>query len=60
MDNNIKELTKRIIDLRDVRDWKQFHNPKDVALSSVRLANSLQVLLDNNSTSFVKICLNKR
>ncbi|HJN62961.1 MAG TPA: nucleotide pyrophosphohydrolase [Candidatus Paceibacterota bacterium] len=27
------ELTKRIIAFRDARDWKQFHNPKDVALS---------------------------
>lgn len=35
MDNNIENLTKRIIDLRDARDWKQFHNPKDVALSLV-------------------------
>jgi len=30
---DIKRLTKRIIDFRDARDWKQFHNPKDVALS---------------------------
>ena len=29
------ELTKRIIAFRDARDWKQFHNPKDVALSLV-------------------------
>jgi len=33
MDNNTENLTKRIIDLRDARDWKQFHNPKDVAFS---------------------------
>ncbi len=32
---NINELTKKIIVLRDTRDWKQFHNPKDVALSLV-------------------------
>lgn len=32
---DIKSLTKRIIDFRDARDWKQFHNPKDVALSLV-------------------------
>lgn len=32
---DIKELTKRIIAFRDARDWKQFHNPKDVALSMV-------------------------
>jgi NTP pyrophosphatase (non-canonical NTP hydrolase) len=31
--SDIKNLTKRIIDFRDARDWKQFHNPKDVALS---------------------------
>lgn len=31
--SDIKKLTKRIIDFRDARDWKQFHNPKDVALS---------------------------
>jgi NTP pyrophosphatase (non-canonical NTP hydrolase) len=32
---NINDLTKRIIAFRDARDWKQFHNPKDVALSLV-------------------------
>lgn len=31
----IKNLTNRIIAFRDARDWKQFHNPKDVALSLV-------------------------
>lgn len=30
---NIKELTEKIIAFRDARNWKQFHNPKDVALS---------------------------
>ncbi len=34
-ENSIKNLTKRIIVFRDARDWKQFHNPKDVALSLV-------------------------
>ncbi len=32
---NINNLTKKIIALRDARDWKQFHNPKDVSLSLV-------------------------
>ena len=31
----IEELTHRIIDFRNVRDWKQFHNPKDLAISLV-------------------------
>jgi len=32
---DIDDLTKRIIAFRDARDWKQFHNPKDLALSLV-------------------------
>jgi len=33
--NPIKRLTKEIINFRNRRKWKQFHNPKDVALSLV-------------------------
>jgi len=29
----LDELVRRIINFRDARDWKQFHNPKDVAVS---------------------------
>lgn len=32
---DIKNLIEKIIIFRDARDWKQFHNPKDVALSLV-------------------------
>jgi len=28
---DIQDLTRRIIDFRDERDWKQFHKPKDLA-----------------------------
>jgi len=31
----MEELTDRIIAFRDARDWKQFHNPKDLAISLV-------------------------
>jgi len=31
--NEIERLTKKIAEFRDARDWKQFHNPKDCALS---------------------------
>ncbi|KKU49257.1 nucleotide pyrophosphohydrolase [Candidatus Uhrbacteria bacterium RIFCSPHIGHO2_02_FULL_47_29] len=34
-DQRIKKLIAKIIKFRDARDWKQFHNPKDVALSLV-------------------------
>ncbi|EKE29558.1 MAG: nucleotide pyrophosphohydrolase [uncultured bacterium (gcode 4)] len=28
---NIKELQQLVLEFRNVRDWKQFHNPKDLA-----------------------------
>ncbi len=32
---NIEEIVDRIVKFRNSRDWKQFHNPKDLALSLV-------------------------
>ena len=29
----INDLIKRIVSFRDARDWKQFHKPKDLAIS---------------------------
>ncbi|CUA80028.1 nucleotide pyrophosphohydrolase [Anoxybacillus suryakundensis] len=29
----MKQLQQLIIEFRDVRNWKQFHNPKDLAIS---------------------------
>ncbi|MDB5872221.1 MAG: nucleotide pyrophosphohydrolase [Ramlibacter sp.] len=31
--SDLKSLTQKIVQFRDERDWAQFHNPKDVALS---------------------------
>ena len=31
--SELKTLTKKVVAFRDERDWKQFHNPKDLALS---------------------------
>ena len=33
--NPIEELTNQLLEFRKARDWEQFHNPKDVALSLV-------------------------
>ncbi len=35
------DLQKRIIAFRDARDWKQFHNPKDLTISLVLEATEL-------------------
>lgn len=31
--SDIKKLTDKVVKFRDQRDWKQFHNPKDCAIS---------------------------
>jgi dCTP diphosphatase len=38
---DLRELQQRIIAFRDARDWQQFHNPKDVAISLVLEASEL-------------------
>jgi dCTP diphosphatase len=39
--SDIAELQKRIIAFRDERYWKQFHNPKDLAISLLLEAGEL-------------------
>jgi dCTP diphosphatase len=41
----INELTRLAIAFRDERDWKQFHNPKDMALSLVLESAELMELM---------------
>lgn len=44
MSDSIKELTEKIVAFRDARNWKQFHNPKDLAISiSLEAAELLEV-----------------
>lgn len=31
--NAITKLTEKVVAFRDARDWKQFHNPKDCAIT---------------------------
>lgn len=45
----LNKITERIIRFRDERDWKQFHNPKDLAISiSVESAELLELFLWKN------------
>ena len=44
--SDIDELTKKLIAFRDERDWKQFHNPKDLAAAiSIESAELLEAFL---------------
>jgi NTP pyrophosphatase (non-canonical NTP hydrolase) len=40
----MEEITRRVIEFRDKRNWSQFHNPKDLALS---LSLEASELLEN-------------
>ena len=41
--DSIRDLTTRVNAFRDGRDWKQFHNPKDMAVSiSIESAELLE------------------
>lgn len=40
---DINELIQEVIEFRDAREWKQFHNPKDLAVSlSIEAAELLE------------------
>ncbi len=44
MGDSIKEIMKKIVAFRDARNWRQFHNPKDMAISiSLEAAELLEV-----------------
>lgn len=37
----LNELTEQIVEFRDDREWKQFHTPKDIAISLLLEASEL-------------------
>lgn len=42
----ISDLTKMLVAFRDARDWKQFHNPKDLAIAlSIESGELLEAFL---------------
>lgn len=44
MSDSIKELQEKVVEFRDARNWKQFHNPKDLAISiSLEAAELLEI-----------------
>jgi NTP pyrophosphatase (non-canonical NTP hydrolase) len=45
MMNTLEELTRSVLKFREERNWQQFHNPKDVALSLTLEAAELLELM---------------
>lgn len=57
----IDTLIKKVIAFRDARDWKQFHNPKDVALSLVLEAGEVMEHFQwKNNTEIEKYVLKNK
>ena len=56
--DSIAELTNHINTFRDARDWKQFHNPKDRAISvsieAAELMEHIQWKTDTECTEHIK------
>lgn len=50
MVSDIQRIIQKLVKFRVKRDWKQFHNPKDLALAiSIESAELLEVFLWKNS-----------
>lgn len=50
---NNSDITKKILAFRDARDWKQFHNSKDLALAlSIESSELLEIFLWKGNEDF--------
>ena len=59
--SEIKQLIKKITNFRNKRDWKQFHNPKDVALSLVlEVAEVLEFFQWKNDSEIKELIKTKK
>jgi NTP pyrophosphatase (non-canonical NTP hydrolase) len=60
-DETLSKLTKALIDFRDERDWKQFHNPKDLATAlSIEASELQEIFLWKNGASLNEAITAKR
>lgn len=56
--SEIQDLTDIIIKFRNARNWKQFHNPKDMALSLVLEAAEVMEHFQWKNENEIKRCIN--
>ncbi len=59
--DRIEELTRKIVEFRDERDWKKFHNFKDLAIDiCVEAAELLEIFLWKKEEELEKVAKEKR
>lgn len=61
MTDSLNSLTKLFLDFRQARDWKQFHNPKELAVSLVvESAELLELFQWKSGTELDRVVKTKR
>jgi NTP pyrophosphatase (non-canonical NTP hydrolase) len=51
----LEQMTELLLKFREARDWQQFHNPKDMALSlSLEVAELLELMQWRNGDELVR------
>ena len=53
--DDIKKITEKIKKFRDERDWMQFHDPKNMAVSIILEASELLEIFQWKTTEEVEI-----
>lgn len=57
----LESLTTRILAFRDERNWKQFHNPKDLALSlSLEASEVLEIFQWKSGADIERVCRDRK
>ena len=58
--NDFKEITEKILKFRDKRNWKQFHNPKDLAINlNIESSELLELYLWKNEKEVIEVNIEK-
>lgn len=61
INKNFQSILTKIRSFRDERDWKQFHNPKDMALAiSIEASELLELFLWKNKQEVEDFVKNKK
>ena len=59
--SELESLTTRILAFRDERNWKQFHNPKDLALSlSLEASEVLEIFQWKSGADIGRACRDRK
>src|SRR5688572_8346546 len=59
--DSVSDLVKAAVDFRDQRDWAQFHNPKELAISlAVESAELIQLMQWHKGDELARVIAEKR